>query len=98
MEDDRQGEIILYRTDDGRTEIQLRGHDGTVWLTQNGIAQLSGTAVPNINIHIKNIYKDAEQAKETTTKDSLIVLPDARRYKTKLHNLGGHLFLASWWW
>ncbi len=87
MENERQGEIILYHTDDGQAEIQLRAQDGTVWLTQNEIAQLFATTVPNINTHLKNIYKDGEQAKETTIKESLIVLPDARRYKTKLYNL-----------
>lgn len=87
MASDNQGEIILYRTDDGRAEVQLRAHDGTVWLTQNEIAQLFGTTIPNINTHIKNIYNDGEQFKGRTIKESLIVLPDGRRYKAKLYNL-----------
>lgn len=87
MNDDSQGEIILYRTDDGRAEIELHAASDNVWLTQSQIAELFDTTVPNINTHIRNIYKDGEQLQRGTIKDSLTHLPDGRRYKTKAYNL-----------
>lgn len=87
MEANDQGEIILYHTDDGQAEVQLRVHDGTVWLTQNQIATLFNTSRANITIHITNIYKDGEQFQGRTSKEYLPTAADGKRYKTKAYNL-----------
>ena len=87
MENGSQGEIILYRTDDGRAEIQLRAHDGTVWLTQNDIADLFDTSKQSISRHIANIYSDGELPRPTTVNNSLTLLPDGRRYRTRAYDL-----------
>lgn len=42
------GELVVYRSDDGRIQVQLRAVGGTVWLTQAQIAQLYATSVPNV--------------------------------------------------
>jgi hypothetical protein len=42
------GELLVYRSDDGRTQVQLRAVQGTVRLTQAQIAELYATSVPNI--------------------------------------------------
>lgn len=72
------GEIILYTTEDGGTQVQLREIDGTVWLTQAQIAELFQTSVPNINQHIKAILDDGEQP-EATFKSHLIVQTEGKR-------------------
>lgn len=82
-----QDEVILYRTDDGRSEIVLRAAGDTVWLTQNQIAELFDTTKQNISLHVANIYKDKEQDATTTVKEYLTVVPDGRRYKTKAYSL-----------
>ncbi len=82
-----QGEVILYRTDDGLSEIALRAMGDSVWLTQNQIAELFDTTKQNISLHAANIYKDGEQSASTSVKEYLTVLPDGRRYKTKTYNL-----------
>ena len=87
MPDDNQGEIILYRTDDGRAEIQLRTHDGTVWLTQNEIAQLFDTTRQNVTAHIKNIYVDGELSPAKTRKKYLPVATGGVRKDSGLYNL-----------
>lgn len=43
------GELILYRSKDGKAEVQLRVEGETVWLTQAEMAELFQTSVPNIN-------------------------------------------------
>ena len=56
----QRGEIILYQTADGRTKIDVKLENETVWLTQAQIAALMGTNVPAISKHISNIYKQGE--------------------------------------
>lgn len=53
-------DIILYNTEDGRAKIELRLHDGTVWLTQLELAELFQTTKQNISKHIKTILVDGE--------------------------------------
>lgn len=54
------GEVIVYQTDDGKIKLDVRLEDETVWLTQQLIAQLFQTTVPNISMHIRNIFEEGE--------------------------------------
>lgn len=87
MESDRQGEIILYRTDDGHAEIEFHPIDDNVWLTQNEIAQLFDTTRANISTHIKNIYVDGELIPAQTRKESLPISMGKVRKGSQLYNL-----------
>jgi hypothetical protein len=51
----------------------------TLWLNQAGLAELYQTTIPNINIHIKNIYDEGELSEEATIKDYLIVQNEGSR-------------------
>lgn len=79
--------VIIYPSKDGRPDIQLRVEDGTVWLSQLEIAELFGSTVANVNIHIRNVLKEGELAADSVIKESLITAADGKRYKTKLHRL-----------
>jgi len=48
-------DVILYRTDDGESAIELHLDNGTVWLTQQELANLFQTSKQNISKHIKAI-------------------------------------------
>lgn len=74
-----QSEFILYQTEDGRTRIQCRFDDETLWLTQIQIAELFQTTVPNINLHLKAIYAEGELVAEATIKSHLIVRLEGSR-------------------
>jgi len=74
-----QSEFILYQTEDGRTRIQCRLENETLWLTQIQIADLFQTTVPNINLHLKAIYAEGELAAEATLKSHLIVRLEGAR-------------------
>ena len=80
------GELILYTTEDGKTSIQLKAQEETVWLTQMEIADLFQTTKQNISLHIKNIFSTNELP-ESVVKDNLTTAADGKRYKTKLYNL-----------
>ena len=45
--------LILYQTEDGRAQVQLRAQDGTVWLSQAQIAELFATTKQNVSLHAK---------------------------------------------
>ena len=53
-------EIVLYQTEDGRTRIQCRFENETLWLTQASIADLFQVTVPTVNEHLKGIYDEGE--------------------------------------
>ena len=74
-----QSSIILYQTEDGRTRIQCRFEDETLWLTQVQIAELFQTSVPNINLHLKAIYGEGELIEGATIKTYLIVRTEGSR-------------------
>ncbi|MBT2767833.1 virulence RhuM family protein [Stenotrophomonas sp. ISL-67] len=76
---DNHGELILYRTDDGRTEVHLRAEEGTVWLTQHELAELFDTTKQNVSLHIRNILEDGELPAEATVKDYLTVQLEGKR-------------------
>ncbi|MBI4677789.1 MAG: virulence RhuM family protein [Elusimicrobia bacterium] len=71
--------IIIYPAEEGRSRIQVRLQDETVWLTQIGLAELYQTTVANINIHIKNILADGELTERATIKDYLMVRSEGLR-------------------
>ena len=52
--------IILYASDDGQIKVDVRFQGETAWLTQKLMAELFQTTIPNINIHIGNIFKEGE--------------------------------------
>lgn len=82
-----QGEIILYHTEDGQAEINLKAIAGSVWLTQLEIAELFAATKQNISLHIKNILKEGELLETSVVKESLTTASDGKRYKTKLFSL-----------
>ena len=59
----------------------------TVWLSQKQLAELFQTSVPNINMHIKNIFDEGELRADSVIKDFLITAADGKNYRTKLYNL-----------
>jgi hypothetical protein len=71
--DECMNNLILYITDDGRSQIQLRADLGTVWLTQLEMAELFDATKRNISLHLKNLFEDGELDPATTVKESLTV-------------------------
>ena len=72
-------DLILYTTDDGRSQIKLRAKDQTVWLSQREMGQLFDASTDNIGLHLKNIYEDGELTREATTEESSVVQKEGDR-------------------
>ena len=80
-------QILLYQTESGQTKIEVLLEDETVWLTQKLIAELFQTTIPNINIHIKNIFEEGELDPESVIKFFLTTAADGKNYRTKFYSL-----------
>jgi len=80
-------DLILYTTDDGRSQIKLRAKDQTVWLTQREMAQLFDVSTDNVGLHLKNIFADGELELISVTEESSVTAADGKNYLTKLYNL-----------
>ena len=74
-----QSEIILYQTEDGRTRIQCRLEDETLWLTQAQMAALFDVTPQNVTLHLKAIFAEGELTEEATCKDYLQVRLEGQR-------------------
>lgn len=81
------GEFILYNTEDGQAEIQLRATGGTVWLTQNQIADLFGRDKSVISRHIKAIFDDAELSPDSVVASYATTAADGKTYQVDHYRL-----------
>ncbi|MBI3886902.1 MAG: virulence RhuM family protein [Opitutae bacterium] len=82
-----QSEIILYQTEDGRTRIQCRFENETVWLSQKLMAELFGKDVRTINEHIQNVLAEGELVAESVIRKFRITADDGKSYETRHYNL-----------
>jgi hypothetical protein len=74
-----QSSLVLYQTEDGRTRIQCRFENETVWLTQAQIAELFQTTPQNVTLHLKAILAEGELSEAATCKDYLQVRAEGGR-------------------
>jgi hypothetical protein len=74
-----QSSLILYQTEDGRTRIQCRFEDETIWLTQAQMAELFQTTAQNVTLHLKAIFAEGELPEAATCKDFLQVRREGLR-------------------
>ena len=78
------GEIVLYQTDDGRTRVECRFADETLWLSQALIADLFQKDVRTINEHLQNIYEEGELDSGPTIRKFRIVRREGQRAVARL--------------
>ena len=71
--------IIIYQSEDGKTQLDVKLEGETVWLTQAQMVELFQTSKQNVSLHINNIYKEGELEKEATVKDYLTVQSEGAR-------------------
>lgn len=73
------GEFLLYETEDGRTRVECRFVEDSLWLTQALMADLFQVKVPTINEHLKRLYAEGEIMPEATIRKFLIVRQEGAR-------------------
>lgn len=83
-----KGEVILYKTADGMTSLDVKLEQETIWLTQKQIAELFGTKRPAITKHLKNIFLSGELDENNTCSILEHMGNDGKqRYQTAYYNL-----------
>ena len=88
-------EIILYQTEDGRTRVECRFADETLWLSQALMAELFQVTAQNITLHLQALYAEGEIAEEATCKEFLQVrLEGAREVKRSIRHYSLDAILA----
>lgn len=70
-------DVVVYN--DGELELNVSVDEETIWLTQKQLGELFEVTIPNINMHIKAIYKEEELLKNRTVKKYLIVQQEGKR-------------------
>ena len=85
-----ENKIIIYQTEDGQTQIDVRLENETVWLTQAQMVELFQTTKQNVSLHVSNVFKEGELEKESTVKEYLTVQQEGKRAvsrQVKYYNL-----------
>jgi len=86
----RNDKVVIYKTSDGQTQLDVRLENDTVWLNAQQMTELFKTSKQNISLHINNIYKEKELDRDSTVKDYLTVQKEGGRNigrKIKYYNL-----------
>lgn len=79
MNDNQNGEIVIYQTEDGNTKIDVRFENETVWLTQAQLVDLYQSSKANISEHIKHIFEEGELDEKSTVRKFRIVRVEGNR-------------------
>ena len=90
MTENLNDKIIIYQSEDGKTQLDVKLEGETVWLTQAQMVELFQTSKQNVSLHINNIYKEGELGKEATVQDYLTVQSEGARTihrRVKYYNL-----------
>lgn len=82
-----KGELILYQSEDGRTRIETRLEDETVWLTQAQLVELFQKAKSTISEHISNIFEEGELDFASVVRSFRTTAADGKSYDTAFYNL-----------
>jgi len=85
MEKDKA--IEIYKSKDGKIELNVTLENETIWLTQKQMADLFNVNVPAINKHLKNIFKSKELDSKSVVSKMEITASDGKAYKMSIYNL-----------
>lgn len=72
-------EIVIFDDGEMQLDVSIRTEDDTIWLTQKQMSILFEASTDNIGLHIKNIYKEKELDKQSTTEDFSVVQREGSR-------------------
>ena len=79
MDKEQQNEIVIYQSNDGSINLDVKLENETIWLTQKQMAELFGVKTPAINKHLNNIYDEGELDKNSTISILEIVQKEGNR-------------------
>ena len=81
------GDILIYRSEDGRTKIDVMLEAENLWLSQKQLTELFGKAKGTISEHIKNIFADGELDENSVVRFFRTTATDGKQYEVAHYNL-----------
>ena len=87
MKNENQQNIIIYNTVDGNASVSLYAKDSKIWMSQNQLAELFATSVPNISMHMSNMLKKNELSSDSVVKNYLTTANDGKEYNVSFYSL-----------
>ena len=83
----KEKNIIIYNTTDGKASVSLFARDGMIWMNQNQLAELFDTSKQNIGQHIVSILKDNELSQHSVVKNYFTTAVDGKKYNVTFYAL-----------
>ncbi len=80
-------QILIYQSEDGRTKLDVRLENQTVWLNQKQLTELFGKAKGTISEHIKHIFEDKELEEDAVVRLFRTTAADGKQYEVAHYNL-----------
>lgn len=87
IENQMSSRILIYKTNQGETRIEVLFNDKTFWLTQKRMADLYDVDVSTINYHLGNIFETGELKEKAVIRKIPITAADGKNYNTMLYSL-----------
>jgi len=87
MDLENKGEVLIYKSEDGLTHIDVKMENETVWLTQLQLCDLYQTSKSNISEHIKHIFEEGELEESSVVRKFRTTASDGKNYDTTHYNL-----------
>ena len=84
---DEQGEIIIYQTNNGKNNIDVKLEGETVWLTQAQLVELYQSSKSNVSEHIKHIFEEKELEENSVVRKFRTTASDGKQYEVAHYNL-----------
>ena len=79
--------VIIYTANDGKTKIDVKLEEETLWLTQAQMCELYQTSKSNVSEHIKHIFEEGELNKESVVRNFRTTASDGKEYLVSHYNL-----------
>lgn len=79
--------IIIYQTQDGKTKIDVKIENETIWLSQAHMVELFQSSKANISEHISHIFEEGELDENSVVRNFRITAQDGKNYNTKHYSL-----------
>jgi len=80
-------QFLIYQSENGRTKLDVRLEDNTLWLSQKQLAELFGKAKGTISEHIKHIFEDGELEEKSVVRNLRTTAADGKSYEVVFYNL-----------
>ena len=83
----KENKVIIYTTNDGKTKIDVKLEEETLWLTQAQMCELYQTSKSNVSEHIKHIFEEGELDKNSVVRKFRTTAADGKEYEVSHYNL-----------